>query len=277
MDTLHLLASEGIKNPTLWNPTLVGILTVLSGVALFCGSAYLLLATNLGARLGFLVAAAGLTAFMVLLTTLWWSSGNSGIDPPHGSSPTWHVVDVAPTLEQSKIEAVRDIAREGKPIDTDLLVNLKPAIDAAVVPAVSLHGETPEARPFATLGFSSTTDYLADYPGLKSYRKGDPRGSVNIFWNPHQWAAVQVCEAEKNLSGQLILPARCDPLADTHYVILSHDLGTLRQPVVAYWFVSVLLFGLSLLGLHWYEQDQRARRRAGLAPVPTTSSPSSST
>jgi len=32
--------------------------------------------------------------------------------------------------------------------------------------------------------------------------------------------------------------------------------------------LSVLLFGLSLLGLHWYELDARARKRAANKPVP---------
>ena len=40
----------------LWYPTILGILVVVAGVGLFCGSIYLLLGTNLGARLGFLVA-----------------------------------------------------------------------------------------------------------------------------------------------------------------------------------------------------------------------------
>ena len=62
------LAAEGPAHPNLWNPTILGVLVVLSAIGLFCGSAYLLLGTNLGARLGFLVAAAGLTGFMVLLT-----------------------------------------------------------------------------------------------------------------------------------------------------------------------------------------------------------------
>ena len=60
----------------------------------------------------------------------------------------------------------------------------------------------------------------------------------------------------------------CDPLQPTHYAILSYDYGSLRQPVVFYWLFSLLFFGLSLLGLHWYEQDERERKRAALAPVP---------
>ncbi len=65
----HLLitAAEGPAHPNLWNPTILGVLVVLSAIGLFCGSAYLLLATNLGGRLGFLVAFASLTGFMVLL------------------------------------------------------------------------------------------------------------------------------------------------------------------------------------------------------------------
>ena len=83
----------------LWNPTIIGVLTVLCAVGLFCGSTYLLLGTNLGARLGFLVAAAGLSGFLVLLTTLWLTTpgsatGNSDLDPPHGNSASWKVVEV---------------------------------------------------------------------------------------------------------------------------------------------------------------------------------------
>ena len=53
------------------------------------------------------------------------------------------------------------------------------------------------------------------------------------------------------------------------YVVLLHDLGSVRLPVVGYFFMSLILFALSLLGLHWYERDERERKRQALAPVPT--------
>jgi hypothetical protein len=265
---LHMLLAEGPTKANIWNPTIIGILTVLSAIGLFCGSVYLLLATNLGARLGFLVAAAGLTGFLVLLTTLWWTAGSSGIDPPHGTSPGWSVVEVVTTPQESKIEAVRNIESKGVQVTENQLTNLKPAVDAAIVPAASVNGETPPDRPFATLNFTSTSDYLVDFPGFKSFLVGG--GTDNIFWHKHQYAAVEVCAARKDASGNAVTPAVCDPLQATHYVILSHDLGTLRQPVVLYWFLVLILFGLSLLGLHWYELDERARKRASLAPVPTS-------
>ncbi|MCZ7535799.1 MAG: hypothetical protein M5T61_07625 [Acidimicrobiia bacterium] len=51
MNTLLLLASEGNKAKTLWDPTILGLLVFVSALGLFCGSVYLLLATDLGARL----------------------------------------------------------------------------------------------------------------------------------------------------------------------------------------------------------------------------------
>jgi hypothetical protein len=264
---VHLLAAgEGPKDANIWNPTIIGILTVVAAVGLFCGSVYLLLGTNMGGRLGFLVAAAGLTGFMLLLATLWWTSGSSGIDPPHGKSPQWQVVDVVSKPADSKIKTAQTISEKGTKLTPEQLVNLKPAIDAAIVPAVSVNGETPPARPFATLGFSSTTDYITDAPHLNAYEIGG--GTRNIFWHNAQYAAVEICPAQVD-----VIPATCDPLQDTHYIILRHDLGTLRQPVVFFWFFSLAFFILSLLGLHWYEKDERERKRVaatgGLTPVPT--------
>ena len=107
MAVLHLLLGRGRAPRNLWNPTIIGVLTVLCAVGLFCGSTYLLLGTNLGARLGFLVAAAGLSGFLVLLTTLWLTTpgsatGNSDLDPPHGNSASWKVVEVVDDPARSR-------------------------------------------------------------------------------------------------------------------------------------------------------------------------------
>ena len=233
---------------------------MLCAVGLFCGSAYLLLGTNLGGRLGFLVAAAGLTGFLLLLTTLWWTSGSSGIDPPHGRSPQWNVVEVVDTpgrLEDRGGARHRDERRRGSPIDK--LTNLKPAIDAAIVPAhVAERRDAARPRPFATLGFSSSTDYLVDFAGFRSYEDGGR--TEELLLAP---AAVRGGAVVHRGQGRpaVITPAEVRPAAADALRDPEHDLGTLRQPVVAYWFLSLVLFGLSLLGLHWYEKDQRARKR----------------
>jgi hypothetical protein len=253
--------AEAPEHPNLWNPTIIGVLTFVSALVLFCGSVYLLLGTNMGARLGFLVSMAALTGFMLLLATLWWTSGSSGIDPPHGKSPTWHVVEVVNSLEESEIPEVRDIAEEGTPIPLEQLTNLKASIDAGLVQggAEGEHGGEAEEKPFAR--FQEAGDFLIDEEHLESFQRGG--GTKNIFWHHPRFATVQLCEVQEGS-----IPPVCDPLKEEPFVVLEYDLGTLRQPVVAYFFMSLLLFGLSLLGLHWYEQDHRARQRVGLAAVP---------
>jgi hypothetical protein len=239
------------------------VLVVLSAIGLFCGSAYLLLSTNLGARLGFLVAFASLTGFMVLLTTLWMTSGNSGIDPPHGHSPSWSVVEVVSDPSQSKIPAVREIAKNGELATEVQLGNLRPAMDAALVTAAPINGVTPPTQPFAK--FAASLDYLTDYPNVKTYLLGG--GSNNLFWHNHRYAAAEFCPTLQPTPPGAA--PTCDPLQDTSYAIMSYNYGSLREPVVfQFWIPSILLFGLSLLGLHWWELDQRKRKREANAPVP---------
>jgi hypothetical protein len=92
MGLVRLLAQEGgPKN--LWDPTILGVLVALSAVGLFCGSVYLLLGTNLGARLGFLVAGACLTGFLVLLSSLWITTATP-LNSPKGRPPGWKVKEV---------------------------------------------------------------------------------------------------------------------------------------------------------------------------------------
>ena len=266
--TAHLItALEGPAHPNLWNPTILGVLVVLSAIGLFCGSVYLLLSTNLGARLGFLVAAASFTGFMVLLSTLWWTSGNSGIDPPHGKSPSWKVIEVVNDPQEAKTAAVHDIANAGTPVDEAHLANLRPALDAALVHTAPVANVEAAPQPFAQ--FDQALAYLTDFDGYQTFIVGG--GTKNLFWHTPRYAVVQFCPKDPNQP--LGETPRCDPLADKQYAILSYNFGSLREPVVfQFWIPSVLLFGLSLLGLHWYEVDARKRKRAQLAPVPTPSS-----
>ena len=260
---LLITAAEGPAHPNLWNPTILGVLVVLSAIGLFCGSVYLLLGTNLGARLGFLVSFASLMGFMVLLTTLWWSSGNSGIDPPHGHSPAWKVVEIVGSPARSKISAVHDALAKGTPADTTELANLRPAMDAALVRTAPVANVKPVPQPLAK--FNASLDYLTDFKGYKSAVMGG--GTKNLLWHNPRYATVQFCPTARDTP--VGTAPTCDPLQDTQYAVLGYNFGSLREPVVfQFWLPSVLLFGLSLLGLHWYELDARKRKRAATAPVP---------
>jgi hypothetical protein len=264
---IGLLLAEGPAHPNLWNPTILGVLVVLSAIGLFCGSVYLLLGTNLGGRLGFLVSFASLTGFMVLLSTLWWISGNSGIDPPHGKSPTWKTAEIVSDPGQSKYP-VHDALKDGETADTTELANLRPALDAALVRTAPIANQEQAEQPLAE--FDASLDYLTDFKGYQTVVVGG--GTKNLFWHNPRFAVVQFCPTSEDTPvGEA---PTCDPLEDKKFAILTYDFGSLREPVVFQFLVpSVLLFGLSLLGLHWYELDVRKRKRAASAtppvPVPT--------
>jgi len=75
-----------------WDPHIRGALAVMVGIGVLCGSIYLVLGTNLGARLGLLVALAGLAGWMVIITLIWWINP-PGIGPK-GESPVWEPVEI---------------------------------------------------------------------------------------------------------------------------------------------------------------------------------------
>jgi hypothetical protein len=95
-----------------WDPHLRGALSVITGVVVLCGSVYLLLGTNLGARLGLLTALAGLAGFMVVLTLLWWIAPPA--IGPKGESPSWTPVEV---FVNDGSVAETEVARELPPPD----------------------------------------------------------------------------------------------------------------------------------------------------------------
>ena len=114
MHTLNVLAVESIKNRDLWYPTILGVLVVISAVALFCGTIYILLATNMGAQLGFLVATGGLSGLMVLLSLLWLTNP-SPVNTLKGRIPAWKAVESIESgdVARSKIPAVQQINEKG--------------------------------------------------------------------------------------------------------------------------------------------------------------------
>ena len=68
-----------------WDPQIRGIVILVTAVAILPGSVYLLLATNMGARIGFLLAVAGLSGWITLMGTLWFLNGQ-GLK---GRLPSW--------------------------------------------------------------------------------------------------------------------------------------------------------------------------------------------
>jgi len=58
-----------------FNPGLRGIVVVLISVVVLIGGTYLVVGTNLGARLGFLVVLASFFGWMMTMGAIWWVYG----------------------------------------------------------------------------------------------------------------------------------------------------------------------------------------------------------
>src|SRR5882762_8947589 len=71
-----------------WDPQVKGGLIIVTAVLILPGSVYLLLSTNLGARLGLLVALAGLMGWMTVMGVVWSAYG-IGLK---GTAPGWKIV-----------------------------------------------------------------------------------------------------------------------------------------------------------------------------------------
>jgi hypothetical protein len=114
--------TDGIVSTVLagiaYDPEIRGVLVVTVASLILIGSVYLLLSTNVGARLGFQVAMAGLLGWMVLLSLFWWIYGVGAI----GTLPEWHVEEInVGDMSQAQLEEARGLVPENLPSAEDIL------------------------------------------------------------------------------------------------------------------------------------------------------------
>lgn len=264
------LASE-LTERTLWYPTILGVLVVVAGFALFCGSIYLLLGTNLGARLGFLVAFTAFFGFMVILSALWVTTA-SPLNTLKGRIPEWVVKEKVEDLADSKISEARRIQQDGDVVSVTEAANVKAAVDSALVTqqGTAAHPVEPEVNEFAEFG--SVTEYMV----VETYEVGgsDPKFYKAEFTHTPLFAVAEYCAVTApdpdRPFGLPPVEATCSTDADAArgFIVLERDLGSLRLPPVVVFFASLILFGLGLLNLHWREKDQMALAAAAARPVP---------
>ena len=265
---LALLAAEGVAHKGLWYPTVIGVLAVAAGVLLFCGSIYALLGTNLGARLGFLVAFTGLMGWMLILTILWMTTA-SPLNTLRGSLPQWKVHQVVKDLSKAKDPEARDITRKGTKATTEQAADVKAAVDGALVTkiATAVQPLEPGVNKFAE--FADTTKYQV----VKTYEIGGSHPNFFDWELTHKprFAVAEFCPivTSDDLHEQFGLPPpkpQCFPGKAHKFIIFERDLGSVRLPPVVTFFAVLILFGLGLLGLHWREQDEAAVAAAAATP-----------
>lgn len=248
--TVLTLASEGVpEDKTWWNPYLKGALVVVVAIALFVGAAYLLLYTNVGTRLGFLLTAAAFTGFITVLS-LFWITGQFP-NGPLGPEQGWPVQEVVSDLSESSIPEVRNIRTAGGPA---------PEGDAGQIVAELEAELTDDDGEFDLFG--NPSEFLA----VDSFTRGGGR-KWPMWWSEHTtYGAVEICPVRDVETLPLEAPPtpECDPQEPTQWAVTIKDLGARRLPAWFFFFGSGALFALSLFSLHRYELDQQ---RAAAGPA----------
>lgn len=246
-----IVASEAVTERTWWDPYLKGAFIVFFAIALFCGSIYLLLYTNVGSRLGFLLAATGVSAIITLLAANWIT----GVFPngPLGPAPRWHVVEIVTDPSESSVDAVRRIREIGGPASEE---------DAGQVETDLTSTLTDPESPFNL--FDSADDLLIQKEETLSV--GGGRKGIIWFSQHTKHAAAFVCTVDKQAQevpfGEPPPPRTCDESKPVQWAVAVRDLGARRLPSVLIFLGSALLLALSLIGLHLYDREQRAAEEA---------------
>jgi hypothetical protein len=248
---LGILAAEATKHLDLVG-RLRGYFIVVFAVGLFCGSIYLLLSTNLGARLGFLIAFASLSGFLMLLGLIWFTN-LTPLNALHGPPPHWAVKEVVDDPAQAKTEKARTIVTQGVPVEAAAQGELKATVDSAL---------TAEGGPFQK--YSAATDYVV----LAADKIGG--GGESFFRHRALYSLMEVQGAKTVdvLPGGAPPPPAADPAKPKHFVVMERDLGAMRQPPLVMSTAFALLFALSVYAMHNLERAEQ-KAKAGLEPAPS--------
>lgn len=256
-----------------WQPEIRGYIVVLISVVVLMGSTYLLLGTNLGARLGFLIAACGLAGWMMSMAIIWAIYG-IGLKGP---TPTWE--PAAP------ITIVRDGALLNQAEVVDAPIDIKGVAPTEAAKKVSqtlvdngwtVLGESDPARGQA-VAFADeiiqieTKEFAAgEYTPVSVYIRGGERypklgESLDFlaFRHKPRYAVVEVAPLVQQRAEPGRAPARAqiDTTQPHRYVVMIRDLGALRKPA----FLTAIGSGLIFFLLAWLLHRREALLRKNLA------------
>lgn len=262
-----------------WDPELRGLLTVIMGVVVLIGSVYLVLSTNVGARLGFLVTLTALAGWMMLMGMTWWIYG-IGL---RGPDPTWEAVPGATVLQDSPavraggaLDQLPDIPTDATFAEEADLVGVQFQDEGWVVLDTSspAFGQAQAAAGvfLEEEGAFSAGDFeivaIYDAGGERYPKINESLDFLAFFHEPHYVVAeAAALEQVRTEPGRAPVVLEIDESRQRQYVYMVRDLGARRQPAVVLTIGGGMIFlGLCYL-LHRRERILRENLAAeGLTP-----------
>ena len=256
-----------------WDPQIRGALILITAILVLPGSVYLLLATNVGSKIGFVLAIAGLSGWVFVMAIIWAVYG-IGLK---GRQPHWKVQEVVVAdVKNASEKALAEFPKGWKslPPGNPARADAQAAADTYLLPAAEAEAEGAGAEgeaPRFTSPFRSTTDYVP----VAAYEKGGDNELFTIgkhkFFVRHstRYAVLQLQPALDQSGGPGGAPPTPvpDPEAPTYSVVMVRDLGSLRFPPVVVAISFGLIFFISCYWLHQRDKQIWAARAAG-EPTP---------
>jgi hypothetical protein len=260
-----------------WEPELRGLLTVVIGVVILCGSVYMIMATNLGSRLAFLVALTGLAGWMMLMGMVWWIYG-IGL---RGPDPSWQPVAGSAVLQDADalgsagvLDPNADVADDATPTESAEIVADTFLEQGWVVldPASPAFGQSQAAATeilieedaFAAGEFEIVRVF--DTGGERYPKINDSLDFLAFFHTPHYVVAEAAAyEPVRTEPGRAPARPQIDENRQREYVYMIRDLGARRQPPA----VLTIGGGLVFLALcYLLNRRDRIRRQNLDQPLP---------
>lgn len=240
-----------------WKPELRGIIVVGIGVVVLCGSVYLIVGTNIGARLGFLVSLAGLFGWMMIMGIIWWIYGIGLV----GRTPTWEPADPVAIVKDG------DLAAAG-------ILNGDDPLQEGFVKLAEEDPKRGQAIASADVILQETDTFAAgEYQALAVYDKGGDRypklgDSLDFLAFRHEprYALVEVQAVVPLLTepGRAPLSTEVDESQPKTYVLMLRDLGSRRQPAIVLTIGSGLILGVLCWLMNRRERTLQANRSGAL-------------
>lgn len=238
-----------------WDPTIRAILVVGFAIVVLPGSIYLLLGTNLGTRLGFLIAIAGVFGWLTIMALIWTMYGIGYV----GRSPTWEVREAVTSSSATDTSAAQLTEAHDLGTWRELAPDDPARGEAQAAAAAAIAGDE---APLPM--FESDTDYVV----IDAFEKGGKKKSFinGIVPGPHppHYAVIQVERAKvvEVEFGATPPKAEADPTQPVVSVVLERDLGNKRLPPALLALGSLIIFGVTCNVLHRRDKVVTAARAA---------------
>jgi hypothetical protein len=225
------------------------------------GSVYMILGTNIGARLGFLVTLCGLAGWMALMGGIWWiyGIGLKGADPSWVQVPGRTVIQDASDLYQAGVlenrlaltdvdvpADINDVVYDGFVSEEwRVLGESEPAFGQAAASATVFLEEEDALEPGS---FKVTNVFEIGGEAYPKIFGQDALDQVAFFHKPY-YTVVEVSPyiPLRTEPGRAPSAPEVDPTQEAQYVYMLRDLGSRREPAALITIGSTIVF----LALAW--------------------------